>query len=113
MQSRDSILVRWFRNVAKRAELWPLVLVPIIITAILVFFEIGYGQAQDVIQVSLDRTSVISPVEIRDSTSSYPKNKSLKAAIAGVLSPGKSLEYYGELLSYLGDHAFFAAVDRP
>ncbi len=102
MKRRDSAPIRWLRRAAKRTEFWPLVLAIIVLTAMLVFFEQEHRQVEDVIDVNLDRTSVISPVKIRDSALNYPGNSALRAAIAGVLSPTKSLEYYEELLTHLG-----------
>jgi phosphonate transport system substrate-binding protein len=61
-----------------------------------------HTENEDVITVNLDRTSTVSPIQITNSPSSNASNASLRAAIAGVLSPTKSLEYYEELLNYLG-----------
>ncbi len=52
--------------------------------------------------VNLDRTSTVPPVQVTSSLSSNGADASLRAAIAGVLSPTKSIEYYEELLNYLG-----------
>lgn len=101
MKRRDFATVRWLRRVVKHAGFWPLILALIVLTAMLVFFEQEHRQVENVIDVNLDRTSEISPVKIRDSALNYPSNNSLRAAIAGVLSPTKSLEYYEELLTYL------------
>ena len=101
MKRRDFAMVRWLRRAVKHAEFWPLILTLIVLTAMLVFFGQEHRRAEDIIDVNLDRTSVISPVKIRDNALNYPGNNSLRAAIAGVLSPTKSLEYYEELLTYL------------
>ncbi len=101
MKRRDFARVRWLRRAGKHAEFWPLILMLIILTVMLVFFDQENRQGRDVIDVNLDRTSVISPVKIKDSALNHPGTSALRAAIAGVLSPTKCVEYYEELRNYL------------
>ena len=69
------------------------------------FLVIERNPAEDVVKVNLEQTIDVSPVQqTSGSVSSYPGNDSLKTAIAGVLSPTKTLEYYQELLSYMGQN---------
>ncbi len=71
----------------------------------MLFLGLGGSQAEDVVEISLDQTSEISPVrQTSGGTASYSSGNSLRAAIAGVLSPAKTLEYYQELLSYMGEN---------
>ena len=91
------------RSVAKQAEFWVIVLAPIALMAVVLFLVVGHGQTEDVIKVSLDEKSEVSPVQqVSGSVASHPSDDSLRAAIAGVLSPTMTLEYYQELLAYMG-----------
>lgn len=61
-------------------------------------------QSRDATQVSLDKTSEISRVwQISGDAFTEPSHDSLRVAIAGVLSPSKTWEYYQELLNYMGE----------
>jgi phosphonate transport system substrate-binding protein len=102
MQPKNSPDARWIRNVAKLAKYWPVLLIPVILIAMLLFLEDDHEQGEDIVAVSLDRTSTVPPVQVTNTPSSNAADASLRAAIAGVLSPTKSLEYYEELLTYLG-----------
>ena len=101
MQPRNSSDARWIRSVARLAKYWPVLLILVILTAMLLFLGDDHEQSKDIVAVSLDRTSTVSPVQVTNSSSGNTGDDSLRAAIAGVLSPAKSLEYYEELLTYL------------
>ncbi len=89
----------------KQAEFWFLLLIPIALIAVVLFLGVGGGQADDVTRISLEQTSEVSPVQqISGSVPSDISGNSLRVAIAGVLSPTKTLEYYQELLAYMGQN---------
>ncbi len=69
----------------------------------MLFLAVSYSQPQDAIKVSLDEKSAVPPVQqIGSHDDSQPSENQLRVAITGVLSPSKTLEYYQELLTYLG-----------
>ncbi len=95
--------VRFFRSVAMQARFWFLTLVVIATAVAVLFLVISRSQNQDFIKVSLDEKSEISQLQqigSRDYT--QLGGSSLRVAIAGVLSPTKTLEHYQELLAYMG-----------
>ena len=62
------------------------------------------GQQQKSIKIDLNEKANISQVQQYDDVSDEVKNDNLlRIAISGVLSPSKTLEYYQELLTYIGD----------
>lgn len=68
----------------------------------MLFLAVGNGQTQDAIKVSLDEKSRVPPIQqISDSAYGQPGDSVLRVAIAGVLSPTKTLEYYQELLAHM------------
>ena len=94
--------VRFFHSIKIQAKFWVLALVPIVAVAATLFFIAGGSQSQDAIKVNLDKRSKISPVQqISCGTFSKPSDDLLQVAIAGVMSPAKTLEYYQELLAYM------------
>lgn len=102
--SLTSRFLAWFsRSITMQIRFWLLTLVPIVAAALLLFLAIGSGQTQDAIKVSLDEKTVISPVQ-QTSGGVYgqPSDNLLHVAISGVLSPIRTLEYYQELLTYMG-----------
>lgn len=103
MKRKDFTTVRWLRRALKHTEFGPLILMLIVLAVMLLFFDQENRQVNDPIdvEVNLELTSGISPIRISDSALNQSSNKSLRAAIAGVLSPTKSLEYYEELLTFL------------
>ncbi len=103
VQPRGWTLAQRFHNVTKQAEFWFLLLVPIALLAVVLFLGVGAGQADDVIKVNLEQTSEVSPVQ-QISAPGDSSGNALRAAIAGVLSPTKTLEYYQELLAYMGQN---------
>lgn len=86
-----------------RPEFWLLGLVPVVLIAAALFLVLDRGQTDDVIRINLsDRSNVSLLPETNNITSGQYGDGSLRAAIAGVLSPTKTLEHYQELLSYMG-----------
>ncbi len=95
-------LVRFFSSITTQAKFWFLALIPIAAAAAVLFLVLGGGQTRDVVKVNLDEKSGISPVQqISGGVYSEPGDKLLRVAIAGVLSPSETLEYYQELLVYM------------
>ena len=95
-------VAQFFQSVIRQAKFWVLVLIPIVAGALVLFQSIGSSQPQERIEVSLDTKSSIFPVQqIGVGTYRQPEDNTMRVAIAGVLSPTKTLEYYQELLTYM------------
>ncbi len=91
-----------FHGILRQTEFWFIVLVPIALMAVVLFFLVGRSPAEDVVRISFEQTSKVSPVQqISGGTTSHPEYNLLHVAIAGVLSPAVTLEHYQELLSYM------------
>ncbi len=100
---RSRSLVGLWHSIAMQAKFWLLVLGAIAVVAAILFLAVGHSQSQDVLKVNLDQRSWVSPVQqISGDAHTQPSDHSLRVAIAGVLSPGKTLEDYQELLAYMG-----------
>ncbi|MCL4552370.1 MAG: phosphate/phosphite/phosphonate ABC transporter substrate-binding protein [Candidatus Marsarchaeota archaeon] len=99
-QSQKTI-ARSFYSVTTRARLWLLVLLAIAVTGGLLISFVANGSNQDTIKVSLDKKSAVSQVRQAD-VSVQSGESALRVAIAGVLSPTSTLEYYQELLAFMG-----------
>lgn len=100
---KSGALNRFFHGVTTQAKFWIFVLVPVIAAAAVLFLVVGGGQTQDIIKVSLDEKSGVSPVPpVSSGSPSQPGDSSLRVAVSGVLSPTMTLEYYQELLTYMG-----------
>lgn len=96
-------LGRLVRRVLPRVKFWLLVLIPIVAIIMAIFLAVTHGQSPDVIEVSLYERSEISPLQqIGTGVSGRPGENMLRVAIAGVLSPSRTLESYQELLTYMG-----------
>ncbi len=86
-----------------QAKFWFLALVPIAAAATLLLLAMDGDQTQDAIKVNLDEKTEVSPVQqISGCTFSHHSSTPLTVAIAGVLSPSKTLEDYRELFTYIG-----------
>lgn len=95
-------LVRFFSAVVAPSRFWFLIIVTIAAAAAVLLFVLDSSQTQDVIKVSLNEKSDVSPVQqISGSAPIRSVDNSLRVAITGVLSPTKTLEYYQELLLYM------------
>jgi phosphonate transport system substrate-binding protein len=86
-----------------KGRLWFLILIPIAAMIAVVSFTLNNGQQQDAITIDLNDKVNIAPIQqniniIDDITN----DNLLQIAIAGVLSPSKTYEYYQELLAYIG-----------
>ena len=91
-----------WRNGNTRRKFWLLVLIPIMALAALLYIIVNTSPRPDIIRVDFRERVGIAPVqEIQDATSSHPDDKPLRVAVAGVLSPSKTLEYYRELLTLM------------
>ena len=96
MQPGNSPDARWVRSATRLAKYWPVLLIPIILTAMLLFLEDGHEQSEVIVAVSLDRTSTVSPVQVTNWSSSNTGDDLLRAAIAVALSAPKLM---AEILS--------------
>lgn len=86
------------------AKLWFLALVLMAAVSAVLFLAVSYSQSQDAIKVSLgEKTAVPAVQQTSSHDDSQPGDNLLRVAIAGVLSPSKTLEYYQELLTYMGN----------
>ncbi len=96
-------LARLFRSTVMREKSWFILLVVSFVTVVaLIFLVIGGSETQDAIKVSINEKSEISPLQqINSGNSSQSSDKLLRVAVAGVLSPTKTLEYYQELLAHM------------
>jgi len=66
-------------------------------------FTLSNSQQQDAIVIDLNEKVNISQIQPNSNdTDSETSDNSLRIAISGVLSPSKTLEYYQELLTYIG-----------
>lgn len=96
-------LIRFLDTVLAQAKFWLLLLIPVIVMTIAMLLAISINQPQDAIKVSLYERQDISPLQqFNKDAPSEPNNKLLRVAIAGVLSPSKTLESYQGLLNYMG-----------
>lgn len=94
--------VPFFHRVTKLTRFWGLGLVPVIVVITLLFLAGGTGQPRYALNVDLEDKSEISPVQqIGAGISDQSGDNSLRVAIAGVLSPSMTLQYYQELLAYM------------
>ncbi len=84
-----------------QAKFWFLALAVVVAMAGILFLA-RHGQSQPAIKVSLDDKSAVSQIQTSSSADSEPADNLLRVAITGVLSPSMTLEYYQELLAYIG-----------
>lgn len=87
-----------------RVKLWLTVGVLVsVLTAMLIIASRG-SQVQDVIEVNLAERETVTPVKkITEFTFGQDTGEILRVAIAGVISPTKTLDDYRELLTFLGE----------
>ncbi len=87
-----------------RIKLWLTVgLLVSVLVAMLIIASRG-SQAQDVIEVNLTERETVTPVKkTSEFTFGQDTGDVLRVAIAGVISPTKTLEDYRELLTFLGE----------
>lgn len=84
-----------------KTKFWILVLFAVT-TTVALFSTTGGFQNQDIIAINMDDKVDISQIQqIDDDANGYTGEDVLRVAIAGVLSPTKTLEYYRELLTYM------------
>jgi phosphonate transport system substrate-binding protein len=88
----------YIHTIKRQTRFWFLGLIPISIMVVM-FLVVGHGHTQDTVRVHLNEKSDISPVqEISTDTHDQFGDDSLQVAIAGVLSPTMTLQYYQDLL---------------
>ena len=78
-------------------------LVPVCAVGVVLFLAGGTGQTKDIIKVNLDKRAEVASVQQTGNSNIgiHPGDNSLRVAVAGVLSPTKTLEHYQELLTYM------------
>ncbi len=103
MRLRDWTPIRRFYNVIKHVRYQFLMIVPMVVVASVLLLTMDGSQTQDTIKVSLAEKTGISPVQqISGCTFGHHSNEQLTVAIAGVLSPSKTLQKYQELFTHIG-----------
>ncbi|OGO22806.1 MAG: hypothetical protein A2144_07770 [Chloroflexi bacterium RBG_16_50_9] len=70
--------------------------------ASMLYLAIGATQSQGTMSVSLDKRIDVPPVQQMSDLNHAREKKLLRVAIAGVISPSMTLEYYQELLQHMG-----------
>ena len=96
-------LIKILSNARVQVKFWMLAIIPIVAVMTMVYYLGGSGQPREVTQVNLDNKMMISQVPgFSNDNYNNSVDDSLQVAIAGVLSPSKTLEYYQDLLLYLG-----------
>ena len=95
------VLERFFRSVTVRAKFWLLALIPVVAVLAVLFLAGTNNHSQETIRISLDQKSEIPPVQQIGDAQREPIDGVLRVAIAGVLSPSKTLEHYQELLDFM------------
>lgn len=86
-----------------KARSWFLILIVVAAMAGILSSTPSNSQQQDAIRVNLSEKLDISQVQQNSSSADGGINNNLlRVAISGVLSPSKTLEYYQELLTYIG-----------
>lgn len=100
---KDRSPAQFFHSLASQARFWFVTLVVVAAAAAALFLVAGKSQSQESIKVNLDERIEISQIQQAGSLANgQPDDNSLQVAIAGVLSPTKTLEHYQELLTYMG-----------
>jgi phosphonate transport system substrate-binding protein len=95
--------IQRFYNVIKQVRFLFLMIVPVVVVASVLLVAVDGGQTQDTIKVSLGEKTGISPVQqISGCTFGHHSSNLLTIAIAGVLSPSRTLEQYRGLFTYIG-----------
>ncbi len=91
----------WLICMKVKVYLFVAILVVILLAGLII--SIGdFSQGQSTIRVSLDKSTEVAPVQQADHSDSNQSNEDvLRVAIAGVLSPAKTLEHYQELLAFI------------
>ncbi len=91
------------RKIPSPLRFWVPLLTSIVAVVVMVVIVLSYGQSQDVIEIDLDDRSEVPLVSDADGFGQADE-ESLRVAIAGVLSPGETLESYQDLLTYIGEN---------
>jgi phosphonate transport system substrate-binding protein len=102
MKVKETI-VRTFNNGRKQVKFLMLAIIPVITVMTTIYLFGSIGQSRDATEVNLDDRIMLSQVQGFSSDNYHNTvDDSLQVAIAGVLSPSRTLEYYQDLLIYLG-----------
>ena len=80
-----------------------LILIPSVLVVLVASIILADNPDESIIRVDLNEKMQVPQIQTANGvTSLNPGNKSLKAAISGVISPTKTIENYEELLTYIG-----------
>ena len=83
----------FWRNNGKQIKFWIIALIPILALAALLYITIGTNQRVAIVDVDFKERVGIAPVQqILGEFGDEPNKRQLRVAVAGVLSPSKSLE---------------------
>jgi len=83
---------------------WFLILIIIATIVSIWSFTLSSSQQQDAINIDLNEKANIEQIQQnKDVIDEVTNDNLLRIAISGVLSPSKTLEYYQELLTYIGN----------
>ena len=87
-----------------RIKLWLTVGVLVSVLVAMLIIATRGSQTQDVIEVNLSERETVTPVKkTSEFTFGQDNDNILRVAIAGVISPTKTLEDYRELLTFIGE----------
>lgn len=103
LPTQNDRLVRFsFTEKIKRSRSWLSILAFVAAAIALMYTVTGVSQSQEAVPVSLEERVDLSPVQQMSDVSQGRQEEVLRVAIAGVISPTRTLEYYQELLRYMG-----------
>lgn len=95
--------IRLLYTMLAQAKFWFIMLILVIALIIGMVSLINHSQSQDAITVSLYAREDILPLQqVNNDLYNQPDDNLLRVAVAGVLSPSKTLETYQELMTYMG-----------
>src|SRR4030067_1919498 len=91
-----------FHQLVKRTRIWLLILVLLTALTAMFYLVTGASQSQETVAINMDERIGLPPVRQMGDTDHESQQQVLRVAIAGVISPTMTLEYYQELLHYMG-----------
>ncbi|OGO21813.1 MAG: hypothetical protein A2144_09540, partial [Chloroflexi bacterium RBG_16_50_9] len=91
-----------FRRFVKRSRVWLLMLVLLTAATAMLYLVTSVSQSKETVSVSLNERVDLPPVQQMSDINHERRERVLRVAIAGVISPAMTLDYYQELLQYIG-----------
>lgn len=98
----DGTIRHSFREMLRQSRFWLSTLALIAASVALLYLITSVGHGQETIRVNLEERVGLPPVQQMGDVVHGRQEEVLRVAIAGVLSPTRTLEYYQELLRYMG-----------